>query len=135
MELSGIVVGGEGKAAGFVGKRGYSVQIRRSLEIDLFSGTLNLQVDPEEKEAFLAQVRGFDLTGFTEDGVEFGDLTVYPVVFSDGSRGGIVVPEKTRHPSDIIEIVAAVNLRKRFALSDGSVFTVFPGEYVYPQKQ
>ncbi|MDO8625331.1 MAG: DUF120 domain-containing protein [Candidatus Diapherotrites archaeon] len=134
MELSGVVVSGTGKATDFVSKRGYLVQLRRTLEMDIFPGTLNLRVDLDEKEAFLAQVRGFELTGFTDDGVEYGDLTVYPVILPNGDAAGILVLEKTTHEADIVEIVAAYNLRKKFTLSDNSVFSVTPGAYVYPQK-
>ena len=92
-------------------------------------------MDPDEKEAFLAQVRGFELTGFSEDGVEYGDLTAYPVVLPNGDSAGIVVAEKTTHPDDIVEIVAAYNLRRKFALSDGDAFSVTPGAYKFPEKR
>ena len=95
---------------------------------------MNLEVDEEERESFLAQIRGFEITGFSEEENEFGMLFVYPVFFENGQKGGVIVPEKAEHGSEIIEIVAADNLRKKFGLSDGSSFRIFAGDYVYPEK-
>ncbi len=134
-ELSGIVEIGPMDRTALLAKRGYSVQIRRMLGIDVFPKTLVLRTDADEKEQFLAQLRGFEIRGFIENDIEYAVGTVYPIVLENGHAAGILVFENEESDPELVEIVAGEDLRQKFGLKDGDSFRLFAGAYAFPNKQ
>lgn len=129
IEILGTVTSGLGKGQKFMSKEHYSNSFRDILGWRPFAGTLNLVLkDPIDEENIFC-VENHEISGFLEEkenGIlkERGSVKVKLVELilkRDSSyrmNGAIVLPSKTKH-IDVIEVIAAVELRKIWLLKDG----------------
>ena len=120
LTLKGKVVSGDGEGRYYLSLKGYREQVKRKLGFDPFPGTLNVLLDPEssEKKALLALRRAIVLEGFTEGGRRYGEVLCYPARVM-GLEGAVIIPLKTHHPPEIIEVISPHNLREKLKLKDG----------------
>lgn len=94
---------------------------KEKFKMDFFPGTLNLKL---EKEWDLPKEAGY-IEPFTKPdgtrrgGVWFikGKIKNLPVV--------VIRPELTKHPKDVIEIIAPINIKKQYGLKDGDLLEVY----------
>ncbi len=138
-ELQGRIKIGLGEGKYYVSRPHYLKQFRKLLGFKPFFGTLNLVVSELELKAFLSGQASLEVEGFKTEERSFGKIDVFPVLFqgkkllgkvsskkrrmpsaSGWEKAAIIVPERTAHPSNEIEVVAASNLRKKFKLKEGS---------------
>ena len=133
--LTGIVSDQEPLAKDWIEHRSYQVQLKRLLEIEIAPVVFVLNVNPKEREAFLAQLRGFVLDGFVEGDREFPETMVYPIVLSDQTKAGIWMTPQSVDDEERVEIVAPFSIPKRFRLNANDSFTIGSGEYAFPNKQ
>ncbi|MBW2974729.1 CTP-dependent riboflavin kinase [Candidatus Woesearchaeota archaeon] len=116
--IAGIIQKGIGEGSYYISQKMYQKQIKAGFGFDAFPGTLNIRVNKEELASFLAGINPVRIKGFTTKTRTFGQITAYKIRINN-IEGTIVKPERTRHAEDIIEVVAAVNLRDRLRLKDG----------------
>lgn len=117
LALVGIVQKGIEEGAYYVSQKQYQQQFKVKLGFNAFPGTLNLKIDKEELAQFLANKQIIEINGFITKTRSFGALTCYKVKINN-IESAIVKPERARHPEDIIEIIAPVNLRDSLKLND-----------------
>jgi len=122
MQLTGSIFKGRQEGAHYVEL--YQEEIRK-LDIEPFYGTLNIRVDPKKRKEFLDHVSPTKISGFSKDGNKYGGLFCYVCKDKDQNSLIVVVPEKTHHNEDVLEIVSTKNLRKEFNLNFGDAFTLF----------
>ncbi|ABU81729.1 DUF120 domain-containing protein [Ignicoccus hospitalis] len=120
ISLKGKVVSGDGEGRYYLSLEGYRRQVREKLGFDPFPGTLNVLLDPTstEKKSTLMFKRPIILKGFTENGKRYGEVLAFPARVS-GVEAALVIPLKTHHPPEIIELISPVELRKALKLKDG----------------
>jgi riboflavin kinase len=118
-EITGIVQKGIEEGSYYVAQKGYQQGFKGKLGFNAFPGTLNLKIDKEELMSFLADKEVIEIGGFVTKTRSFGGLSCYKIKVGNVD-GAIVKPERARHPEDIIEIVAPVNLRDSLKLKDNS---------------
>jgi riboflavin kinase len=132
MDLKGRVISGKKRGTIFLSQKNYVSRIRNALGFNPYPGTLNLELDPEGavktrdmiEEAVSMNIR---ISGFQEKGKHFGGLRCYPCKASSkgkGIDGFVVIPDKTTHPPEIIELVSNVNIRESLSLKDKDDVTV-----------
>ncbi|MCF7859912.1 MAG: DUF120 domain-containing protein [Candidatus Cloacimonetes bacterium] len=112
---------GEGKY--YIRKKEYTKQFIEKLQINPFPGTLNLLIDKDD----LAKIKSFSkiqIKGFEDESRSFGNIDCYRCVLK-GSQSYIIFPERSSHPSDIIEVVSEVNFRKKFGLKDNQSVEIY----------
>ncbi|HLC88889.1 MAG TPA: DUF120 domain-containing protein [Candidatus Nanoarchaeia archaeon] len=102
MVISGQVVSGLGEGKYYVEK--YQPYFVQKLGYACFLGTLNFRIRepvhlPENKKIIIKPREG-------------GQVDCYPVLINKAFKGAIVVPHKSRHGQDILEVVSPVCLRK-----------------------
>jgi len=107
--IIGKVSTGFGKGKQYVEK--YQQYFIEHLEFIPYFGTLNLVVSnypdlPEEKKVSIIPSGQ-------------GRVDCYPVLINNKYKGAIVVPHKTRHGNDVIELICPEHLREVFKLNDG----------------
>ncbi len=117
--LKGRLVDGLGEGAYYTTLPGYKGQFRLLLGSDIFPGTLNLEVNPDERALFTAKtpliINGFKTKERTFGGIDCWQCSV------NGKAGALaILPHRTNHPQNIIEIVADYSIRKKFGLKNGS---------------
>lgn len=114
-KLRGKVVTGLGEGQYYISVDGYRGQFNQKLGFDPYPGTLNLKLF----EPFVQNASGsIKIEGFRDEKRTFGECRCYPVKIN-GIKAAIVRPERSSYPSNLVEVIAPVNLRKSLHLSDG----------------
>ncbi|MEM3453058.1 MAG: DUF120 domain-containing protein [Candidatus Hadarchaeum sp.] len=119
MILTGRVVTGMGEGSYYVGHPGYSEQFKRELGFLPYPGTLDIKLDRTsvELKETLTKLPSKQVPGFKTSERTFGPVKLFPSKLK-GEKGALVIPNRTHH-TDIIEIIAPINLRKSMGLKDG----------------
>ena len=111
MEIRGKVVSGLGEGQDYVKK--YLPYFEQTLGFTCYPGTLNIEVEK------VPSFNDYKKLPIVPKEQEFVQVDCYLVRINDFYDGAIVIPHKTRHGKEIIEIVAPVDLRERLHLKDG----------------
>lgn len=118
-KITGSVVSGLGEGSYYLSQPKYLAQLGEALGFTPFLGTLNLRISEAELKNFLEGMQPVFIGGFSAGGRTFGSSKCFAVKIGGSTEGAIVIPERTSHPSHIAEVIAPVNLRKKFSLQDG----------------
>jgi riboflavin kinase len=120
--LEGTVFTGLGEGAYYISKEKYRKQFIEKLGFDPYPGTLNLRLTTDydvkarnELEAYPA----VELEGFTSEDRTFGSVKCYPVTIENKVKGALISALRSHYDASVLEIIAAVPLRKHLSLKDG----------------
>ena len=114
MKIQGNVVSGLGKGRMYV--RQYQDYFEKFLGFRCYPGTLNLQID--KLPSF-----NYDKKIAIVPTKPFGIVDCYRIRINKKYEGAIIIPHKTRHGKEIIEIVAPINIREQLHVNDGDELT------------
>ena len=113
--MRGKIASGLGQGQYFISREGYSRQFLQYLGFVPFPGTLNVLLD----EPFPAGAsQAIKIEGFQEEGRTFGECKCYRIKLN-GIDAAVVRPERSRHPPELIEVIAPVQLRQALGLEEG----------------
>ncbi|MBU0591841.1 CTP-dependent riboflavin kinase [Candidatus Micrarchaeota archaeon] len=118
MEIQGTITDGLGKGKCYLSLDGYRRQIKEKFGFEPYPGTLNLKIsDPIKVRKYLEQKKYMTINGFCETGPDgkgmtYGELHAY-LCEVDGTPCAIIIPLKTSHEKDTIEIISKENLREK----------------------
>lgn len=115
--VSGIVTSGMGEGGFYIKK--YAKKIQNFLGFAPYPGTLNLRVDPADKAA-LTRSNPIIIPEFSTPERTYGAVYCYPVRIQ-GIIGAVIVPLRSTHPEDIVEVIAPAYLRGTLQLKDNAV--------------
>ena len=115
MHISGEVLSGLGEGSMYVNK--YLPYFEAALGFTCFPGTLNLNI--KKKLDF----NGANKFTIQPEDKTLGTVDCYLVRINDEYDGAIVIPHKTRHNQNVIELIASVDLRDSLQLKDGDTLT------------
>lgn len=118
-EIKGVVVSGSGTAKLYVGLPWVRRQLREKLGFEPYPGTLNLKVEKADRKTLEEKAR-IEIT--PAEGFYRGLLT--EVLVEGSIKAAVVIPLKPGYPGDLVEVVAAENLRKKLRLKDGDLITL-----------
>ncbi len=123
--LTGILINGLGEGRYYMSLEPYKKQFLRSLGFEPFPGTLNIRLNgqsiPTRKK--LEALKWIPVQGFSADGRTFGDVRCLACRIND-IPCGIVVPNRTHYPEDIIEVIAAIGLRDALKIKENDTVNV-----------
>lgn len=125
VRIAGQVVSGKGVGATFTRTEWAARIFEEEYGIDAFPGTLNLKVRSTSLSAW-RELTNHGRT-FTAPSADWCDAKFFSVRLEHGhtqATGIIVLPLVAGYAPDQVEIVAEVNLRDHFALSDGDLVTL-----------
>jgi riboflavin kinase len=121
ISFGGTLVSGSGEGKYYVGQEEYFLQFHDKLGFRPFLGTLNIRLrsvhDIKAKDE-MEKMKPVLISGFKRDNRSFGDIRSYPCVINRKFKGAIIIPERTHHPSDIVEIIAPVGIREALSIKD-----------------
>ena len=124
-KTTGRVASGMGRGAEFLGLEWVQKELRRTLSLVPFPGTLNLRVPPEVRDALFARRDSFlriaDPSAPTCPG--YLDRVILRANGSVCSSAYLILPELTMY-KDVLEVIAAENLRQKLSLKDGDLVEV-----------
>jgi riboflavin kinase, archaea type len=120
LELDGTIVKGLGEGGFYMSLPGYRRQITEKLGFDPFPGTLNVRLDAGEewKRRQLLEGEPIIISGFRDKDRTFGDLFAYRCSVA-GKGGAVIVPLRTHHGPEILELVFGFNAKKALRKKDG----------------
>ncbi len=122
--VTGRVVTGMGEGGYYVGQPKYADQFKKELGFAPYPGTLDIKLEKNSldiKET-LVRMPSKHVQGFTTDERTFGPVKFFPAKLK-GAKVAIVLPDRTTH-TDILEIIAARNLRRSLGLKEGDLVNV-----------
>jgi riboflavin kinase len=127
ISFGGNLISGSGEGRYYVSQDEYFLQFHDKLGLRPFLGTLNIRLktthDIHMKNE-MEKIKPIVVEGFKKEKRTFGDIRCYPCVVNRKTRGVVVIPERTHHPSDVIEIISPANLRKELSVKDGDYVRV-----------
>jgi riboflavin kinase, archaea type len=119
--LKGVVASGVGGAKNFLDLPGVKQQIEEKLGLKPYSGTLNIWLNKESAKRLL------ELQNDKEENIH-PQVGTFPGVLIKASiesvECAIVHPQDPNYSSDILEVIAPINLREELKLLDGSKVTI-----------
>ncbi|PIN73995.1 riboflavin kinase [Candidatus Woesearchaeota archaeon CG10_big_fil_rev_8_21_14_0_10_45_16] len=124
-EVNCTVQSGLGEGKYYMSLPQYKKQFKEKIGYEPYEGTLNVKVEREQVEVFLK--RPIHISGFSTTERTFGGLISYPVTLKFNQKkiaAHIVLPERTTHHKDIIEIIAPIRLRDSWKIKDGDILTL-----------
>jgi len=119
--LEGTVISGKGEGTKFMKLPWVKKQAEEKLGFTPSAGTLNLRLSREcvELRKKLNNTNSIEI--LPAQGFRIGKCFR---ALMHGLECAVVVPEIPEYPDDVIEIIAASNLRKKLQLADGDVIEV-----------
>lgn len=130
LTLRGSVTSGMGEGKHYIQLSGYHEQFVDRLGYEPFPGTLNVSLTKAavRARAGLDAVEGVPIDGWEDEERTFGPATCYAaeVRSADESFGPahVIVPERTHHDEDQLELIAPKKLREALSLADGDEVAV-----------
>ena len=122
--LKGIVSPGIGQGARFMSLDWVVGATRQSLGFDPYPGTLNVWLVDADMLARWREVLKQGTLRLEPSAPEQCGGRLVPITLARETPAAVIVPDVTRYGDDVLEIIAAVHLRNRFALRDGDVLDV-----------
>jgi riboflavin kinase len=119
--LKGKVVSGDKRGRLFVDLPWVKKQINEKLGFNPYIGTLNLQLPNKTALDRLREADGIIIV--PEKGYFEGKC--FKALVNGKIEGAVVLPDVPDYPSDLLEVLAPMNLRKTFGLKDGMYVEVF----------
>ncbi|MFN3803656.1 MAG: DUF120 domain-containing protein [Pyrobaculum sp.] len=120
IRLSGFVTSGLGEGAFYMSLEGYRKSLERALGFSPYPGTLNIRLDAESipRRRYLDGLPGVYIPGFSNGLRTYGAVKAFRAKIGE-VEGAVVMPERTHHAIDIIEVIAPMRLRDVLNLKDG----------------
>ncbi len=123
--LRGSVTGGMGEGRHYITLPGYAEQFETRLGYEPFPGTLNVDLDAESarRRGEIAGIEAVPIDAWEDDERTYGAATCYGVTlvvedvrYEDAHA---IVPDRTHHDDDQLELIAPDRLRDVLNLADG----------------
>jgi len=121
MKLSGTVFSSRGDGKKFLELPWVKQQITENLGFAPYPGTLNVKLSEESAKRRKLLEKAHSTKIHPADGYCNGKLFKALI---GALECAIVIPEVAGYPKDVLEVIAAVNLREQLQLEDGSEVTV-----------
>ncbi|MFW5939929.1 MAG: DUF120 domain-containing protein [Halolamina sp.] len=125
LSLAGSVTAGAGEGRHYISLSGYNSQFNEKLGYDPYPGTLNVALDEEStrNRGELAAVDGITIEEWEDEERTYGAATCYPARLAADAGTvepvHVIVPDRTHHDEDQIELIAPEMLRDELGLADG----------------
>ena len=130
IELSGTVTSGMGEGRHYISLPGYVSQFVERLGYEPFPGTLNVSLDADSvrRRAGLSSLEPVPIDAWEDEERTYGPAGCYPAEVTAGDRtyeeAHAIVPERTHHDADQLELIAPEKLRDVLDLEDGEPLTI-----------
>ena len=128
--IRGTVTDGLGRGQEFIQLEGYASQFRDQLGYEPYAGTLNVTiVDDAPTHSHLQALSGIGIDSWSDDEKTYGTATCHPARIETENGDAyepvhVLVPERTDHDNDQLELVGPVRFRDTLGLSDGDLITI-----------
>lgn len=129
--LRGTITSGMGEGRHYISLPGYNVQFKEKLGYDPYPGTLNVDLVPSSKRerSAIESFEGVPIEEWEDEERTYGAAHCYPATVESAAGQAVgdthvIVPDRTHHDEDQLEIIAPVKLRDELDLADGDELTI-----------
>ncbi len=122
--IFGEVGSGLGVGKAFVAKEWVRRQCLEKLGFTPFTGTFNVKIRGDTVEAFLQNLQQAPGIEILPGEPNFCKGRCIRVEIANLIQGAVVIPEKTGHLPETLEIIAPVNIRETLGLQDGETVMI-----------
>lgn len=131
VSLDGAVTAGMGEGRHYIPLEGYRTQFVERLGYEPFPGTLNLTLTQESvgQRTRIEALEPIPIDGWEGEDRTYGPAACYPVTIR--TEGGqvyrtahAIIPERTHHDEDNLELIAPDRLRDALGVEDGDRITI-----------
>ncbi len=131
-QMEGKVTPGMGEGKYYLSKTEYQTQLQKLLGYKVFPGTLNIKLSDAQSgtaKKTLSARPNIEMEPFHKEGRTFGGAWLYPCAITNvkngkSATGAIIVPHKTHHGPEIVELVSENFLRKKLGLKNGDAVEI-----------
>lgn len=131
IELRGRITAGMGEGRHYIPLEGYRVQFVERLGYEPYPGTLNIILDEKSvrKRGRIEAVSPIVIEGWEDDERTYGPADCYPVeVLNEAGQrytdAHVIVPKRTHHDEENLELIAPDRLREVLELDDGDAIDI-----------
>ncbi len=130
LALAGSVTARAGGGRDYISLPGYNRQFEERLGYEPYPGTLNVDLDEEStrNRSELSAVEGVRIDEWEDEERTYGAATCYPARLEADAGSAepvhVIVPDRTHHDEDQIEVIAPEMLRDELGLADGDEIVV-----------
>jgi len=130
LTLTGTITTGMGEGRHYISLSGYKQQFEARLGYTPFPGTLNVDLDEASIRARpqLSTQASVPIDSWEDGDRTFGAATCYPARVeadtSDYHPVHIIVPDRTHHDEESLELIAPDKLRDELELTDGDTLSI-----------
>ncbi|KXB06154.1 hypothetical protein AKJ53_01255 [candidate division MSBL1 archaeon SCGC-AAA382F02] len=123
--LIGEVTSGLDEGSYYIGQKEYQEQFKEKLGFEPYPGTLDIKLDRKslELKKRLQTLTGRKIEGFSTEERSFGDAECFPAKVK-GEEAAVVMPSRSQHGDNIIEIISPTKIRDKYDLDDGDEIKV-----------
>lgn len=125
VRLRGTVTAGMGEGRHYISLEGYHVQFVERLGYEPFPGTLNVTLDEESvrRRGRIEPLDPIPIDGWEDDNRTYGPAACYPATVRNREdavyeQAHVIIPERTHHDADNLEVIAPEKLRDVLDLED-----------------
>lgn len=113
MKINGVVKKGIGEGRYYINLKGYQKEFKSKLGFLPYPGTLNLELKEKRPNLDYKEIKGFRTKKRS-----YGGLKFYKIKIANKIDAAIVIPDRSNHGEEILEIIAPVCLREKLKLKD-----------------
>ncbi|MDY1591462.1 MAG: DUF120 domain-containing protein [Methanofastidiosum sp.] len=125
--IDGTIVSGIGEGKYYVSRPFYKKQFEDGLGFSPYPGTLNITLTDETDillRKFLDRYPSVILKSGTDEGRSFGNVRCYKALIDGRIEGAVIIPLRTHHPQNVVEIIAPKNLKNFLKKKDGELIRI-----------
>jgi len=118
--LKATVVDGLGEGTYYTQIPQYKKQFKDLFNFDLFPGTLNLEVNPDDRNVFTSS-EPIKVKGFKTKTRSFGGIDCWPCIINKKVECVAIIPHRSNHPNNVLELIGSFSIRKKLKLKTKSI--------------
>ena len=151
--FNGSLVKGFGEGKYYMEQKGYKRQFNKKLNYIPWPGTFNIRLNSGKLKDMLSNIKPITINGFNEKNRNFGSIYCYPCTIIDNKllnknlynklkqngfigcnniphdiekdiKTNLIIPKRSGHSDDIIEIIAPVYLRRSLNVKENDEIIV-----------
>jgi len=118
----GRLITGMGEGKYYISRPGYRNQIINKLGFVPYPGTFNIMLDDEnlaKLQASLKKLIHIKIEAFQTEDRTFGAVKAFKAQVENSIEGALIMPYRTHHKNNIVEIIAPTFLRKDLSINEG----------------
>lgn len=121
LTLRGKVISGLGEGRYYLSISHYTIKLKEFFGSEPYPGTLNIELEPDVpyNRTYIESIARYNIPGFSDGKRTYGNAKMVKCSVNGYVPCAVIIPSRTHHPPNVIEIVSPAYLRGELGLKDG----------------